>query len=110
MKKYGILLLLLSGFSHQILAGGGMNHMQLIQALIADNEITHTATQNGSWFATQTWQNGQIPNANAKVLIPHNINVTYDSTSNTAIYGIKVRGVLNFSPSQSSLLRIDTLT
>ena len=86
-----------------------MTHVQLIQALLPDNEITHTAIQNGSWFDATTWQENQVPTTDARVLIPQNITVNYDGISSTSIYGIKSRGVLNFLPTQESLLRIDTL-
>lgn len=88
---------------------GVMTHMQQIRALVADNEITHTAIANGSWFDAQTWQGGSIPSENSRVLIPENITVIYDQISLVSIYGIKSKGRLKFSTSQSSLLRIDTL-
>jgi hypothetical protein len=88
---------------------GGMTHVQLIQALVPDNEITHTAVQTGSWFDATTWQENQVPTTDARVLIPQNITVDYDAMSTTAIYGIKSRGILNFSTNQETLLRIDTL-
>jgi len=104
------LIFILLCLCQQLSAGGGStNHIQLIQALVADIEITNTAIQDGSWFDNQTWQNGQIPSSNALVLIPQNITVNYDAINNTSIYGIKVRGRLKFSATQSSLLRVDTL-
>ncbi|MBL4773863.1 MAG: G8 domain-containing protein, partial [Alcanivoracaceae bacterium] len=84
-------------------------HQQLIQALITDSDITHTAINSGSWFDTQTWHNGQIPAIDAWVMIPENITVEYDQISQIPIRGIESHGRLKFSASQSSQLRIDTM-
>ena len=100
------LVLTLQAYSN---LGSAQTHMQLIRALVGDNDITHTAINSGSWFDSQTWQNGEIPTADAWVLIPENLTVTYDQVSTVAIRAIKSLGHLKFSPSQSSLLRIDTL-
>lgn len=103
MKKYCLLLLLI------INAVSSQTHGQLILALITDADITHTAIDNGSWFDTQTWDNGQVPTSGAWVMIPENITVMYDQISNVPIRGIESRGRLKFSSTQSSQLRIDTL-
>ena len=84
-------------------------HGELILGLISDSDITHTAVNSGSWFDNQTWDGGIIPNDHAWVLIPEGIRVMYDQESQTPIRGIEARGVLKFSPNQSSLLRVDTL-
>ncbi|MFK8011387.1 MAG: Ig-like domain-containing protein [Marinicellaceae bacterium] len=85
------------------------SHGELILGLISDSDITHTAINSGSWFDAQTWDAGVIPNDHAWVLIPDGIRVLYDQESQTLIRGIESRGVLKFSPNQSSLLRVDTL-
>ena len=84
-------------------------HGELIRALITDNDITHSAINNGSWFDTQTWANEQIPTADAWVMIPENVTVIYDQISQVPIRGIESRGRLKFSANQSSQLRIDTM-
>lgn len=104
-----VLIVALMLLSHTNVASTQETHIQLIQALVSDTDITHTVINSGSWFDSQTWQNGQIPTVDAWVLIPESLTVTYDQISQVSIRGIKSRGILNFSASQSSLLRIDTM-
>ena len=80
-----------------------------MRALINPGDITHTAVNNGSWFAAQTWQNGQVPTDDAYVLIPQGVNVTYDQISQTPLRGVRVEGELRFSTTSSSLMRVDIL-
>ncbi|WP_395375500.1 Ig-like domain-containing protein [Marinicella sp. W31] len=80
-----------------------------MRALINPQDITHTAINNGSWFASQTWQNGQIPSTDAYVMIPQGISITYDQISQTPLRGVRVEGELRFSTSSSSLMRVDIL-
>ena len=80
-----------------------------MRALINPQDITHTAINNGSWFAAQTWQNGTIPNDDAYVLIPQGTIVTYDQVSQIPLRGVRVEGELRFSTTSSSLMRVDIL-
>jgi len=90
--------------------GQHANHQDnAFRGLIDPIDITHTAVSDGSWFANETWSGGAVPGADAWVLIPAGITVTYDQVSDTPITAVKVEGGLNFSRSQSSRLWVDTL-
>jgi hypothetical protein len=69
---------------------------------------TIQSAQNGSWFNTNTWNPKRLPNAQDVVLIRH--AVAYDSTAGDVdTIGIAAAGVLRFSTSQSTRLKVATL-
>lgn len=107
MKKtiLGLVLMLLVGsaFASQ------HNHISNARGLIDNGDITHTAINNGSWFAATTWSGGQIPDDDAWVLIPVGIEVVYDQVSNTELTAVRVDGGLKFSTTASSQMIVDTL-
>jgi len=86
-----------------------MHDMTGTMQLVATTEATHTAVASGSWFDASTWAGGQIPGANARVIIPAGLDVTYDGTSEASIFSIGVMGALTFSTSTDSKLKVDTI-
>jgi len=86
-----------------------VHHHPNSRALIDDQDITHTAVTSGSWFDSATWQDGNIPDTDAWVLIPEGLEVLYDQVSNTELQAVRVDGQLTFSPLQSSQMVVDTL-
>ncbi|MFC3195743.1 G8 domain-containing protein [Marinicella sediminis] len=85
------------------------HHQLMVNNLFGDDGITHTASQSGSWFATSTWQEGSIPDANAQVLIPSGTTVVYDQVSAVSLQAVRVEGQLTFAVHQSSQMIVDTL-
>lgn len=79
-----------------------------LENLITSQSATHTAVKNGSWFNPNTWAGGRIPNANAKVVIPKGINVSYDNVSNTRLFSLRVDGHLDFATNADTKMVIDT--
>ncbi|MEL4896520.1 G8 domain-containing protein, partial [Crocosphaera sp. Alani8] len=77
--------------------------------IVPDGSQTHQAVNNGSWFDASTWANGVIPTAGARVYIPANLTVQYDSESNVPLWTVRVDGTLNFSRTQNTKMVVDTL-
>lgn len=78
-------------------------------ALVPDADVTHTAVADGNWFAASTWKAGAIPNADANVLIPSGLAVTYDGRSDEPLRTLRVDGTLRFDTQINSRIVIDTL-
>jgi hypothetical protein len=69
---------------------------------------TIRSAASGAWSSPTTWSPARLPAASDVVSIAH--TVTYDSTSGDAsVIGIEAGGVLRFSVSQSTQLRVGTL-
>ncbi len=83
-------------------------HMALLN-LVPVNQATHVAVTNGSWFDPDTWANGQVPGAGAKVVIPQGIVVQYDGESAVSLFTVRVDGVLDFATDQNTFMEVDTL-
>lgn len=84
-------------------------HAAAMRGLIDNQDITHTAVANGSWFDGNTWAGGQVPSAEAWVLIPAGVDVLYDQVNPVPLRAVRVDGLLRFSTSQSSDMRVETL-
>ncbi len=93
----------------QVHSADDHQHHNAMRALIDDEDITHTAVASGSWFDTNTWSGGVIPDAGAWVLIPAGIDVQYDQISAVPYTAVRVDGGLSFSTTQSSQMIVDTL-
>ncbi|NEQ54632.1 MAG: hypothetical protein F6K11_31620, partial [Leptolyngbya sp. SIO3F4] len=79
-----------------------------LHTLITQTDATHIAIKNGSWFDPSTWQNGQIPTDNAKVVIPKGRRIAYDDVSETRLFALRVDGQLDFAIDVDTQMVIDT--
>ena len=77
--------------------------------LVPVADATHIAVNNGSWFDPNTWANGEVPGAGAKVLIPSGFAVDYDGESPASLFTVRVDGMLHFATDQNSFMEVDTL-
>ncbi len=69
---------------------------------------TIRSAADGPWSSPSTWTPARLPAPADVVSVAH--TVTYDSTSGDAdVIGIEAQGVLRFSTSQSTRLRVGTL-
>ena len=82
-------------------------HGQLLD-LVPRSEATHIAIGNGDWFDPDTWYNGEIPDAGAKVLIPKGVSVTYDGESDASLFTVRVDGELSFATDTDTKMVVDT--
>lgn len=94
--------------AHPSNPGMALEHMQLLD-LVPRAEATHVAVANGDWFDPSTWHEGRIPGADAKVLIPRGVSVTYDGESDASLFTLRVDGLLSFATDTDTKMVIDTL-
>ncbi len=87
--------------------GQRTEHLALLD-LVPHAQATHKAIRNGSWFDPNTWEGGQIPEDDAKVLIPTRLHISYDQESTARIDTLRVDGTLQFAADQNTQLLIDT--
>src|SRR5262245_7260746 len=64
------------------------------------------SAQSGAWSAAATWEGGQVPAANARVLIREGHRVVYDLNSDTLIRSINVAGTLSFAADKDTRLDV----
>ena len=76
--------------------------------LVPRDEATHIAIGDGDWFDASTWHNGEIPDDDAKVLIPEGITVDYGDESNARLFTVRVDGELDFATDADSKMVVDT--
>ncbi len=77
--------------------------------ILPSGSETHTAVASGDWSATSTWQDGIIPPAGAKVLIPDGVDVRYDLNSDVRLDTVRVDGALRFANDRNTKIVLDTL-
>jgi hypothetical protein len=77
--------------------------------LVPRAEATHVAIANGDWFDPDTWYEGRIPGADAKVLIPAGVSVTYDGESDVSLFTVRVDGELSFATDRNTKMIVDTM-
>ncbi|WP_299829762.1 G8 domain-containing protein [uncultured Roseobacter sp.] len=86
----------------------GMEHMAALN-LVSPADATHIAIGNGSWFDADNWYQGQIPDADARVVIPDGVHMTYDAVSDASLFTVRVDGHLEFAHDADSQMVIDTM-
>jgi hypothetical protein len=84
-------------------------HAAVLQ-LVAGCAATHVATASGSWADHRTWNQGRVPGADARVLIPRGVTVQMDADLHgTALDWTRVDGQLAFSTTTNTALSVRTL-
>ncbi len=83
-------------------------HMAVL-ALVPVEDATHIAINDGSWFDPDTWANGEVPGAGAKVLISEGVTVDYDGESPVSLFTVRVDGALEFATDVNTFMEVDTL-
>ncbi|MEQ8755645.1 MAG: PA14 domain-containing protein [Coleofasciculus sp. G1-WW12-02] len=82
-------------------------HLGLLD-LVPHSAATHVAVNDGSWFDPNTWQQGQVPGTDAKVVISEGVHVTYDAESDTRLETVRVDGTLEFAHNRNTKIVVDT--
>ena len=83
--------------------------------LVKHEDATHVSVKDGLWSSTSTWSDidgdkiGDIPSADADVLIDADTTVTYDQVSNVVLHTVRVDGTLHFAHDRNTLMIVDTL-
>lgn len=90
--------------------GGSMGpEHDAVLNLVPRAQATHVAIANGDWTDPATWYQGRVPGADAKVLIPHGVSVTYDGLRNASLFTVRVDGELTFATDVNTRMVVDTL-
>ncbi|MFP5271335.1 PA14 domain-containing protein [Coleofasciculus sp.] len=82
-------------------------HLGLLD-LVPHSAATHVAVNDGSWFDPNTFQQGQVPGTDAKVVISEGVHVTYDAESDTRLETVRVDGTLEFAHNRNTKIVVDT--
>lgn len=77
--------------------------------LVNYTDVTHTVVKSGDWSDRSIWANQVFPNDGARVLIPAGLSVTVDNVIPTRLKTVRVDGMLQFAPSRTTELAVDTL-
>ena len=78
-------------------------------ALISADQATNTVVASGNWSDPAVWQNGSLPAAGARIVIPQNMTLTVDSVIPTEFKTIGIHGTLRFATDANTELRVDTI-
>ena len=93
-------------------AAHGMNHTSGHPAamnLISADQATNTVVASGNWSDPAVWQNGELPAAGARIVIPQDTTLTVDSVIPHDFKTIGIHGTLNFATNVDTELRVDTI-
>jgi len=82
-------------------------HMSLLE-LVSPASASHIAIGNGSWFDSDNWHNGQVPDAGSMVMIPGGVHIEYDNVSDVEIFTLRVDGQVDFATDTDSKIVVDT--
>ena len=78
-------------------------------ALVSLDQATNTVVSSGNWSDPAVWQNGAIPQAGARIVIPQGMTLTVDSVMETEFKTIGIHGTLNFATDVNTELQVDTI-
>lgn len=84
------------------------NEQQSVFDLAPDAAVDVRAVKNGQWDSPDTW-GGELPSEGDDVLIPRGRIVLLDHREQAGFNTVRVDGVLEFAPTEDTLLRVDTL-
>jgi len=86
----------------------GHNHCMMTPEFAELSLATHSAVQSGKWSDQDTW-GGVIPNNDAIVHIPQDMEVTINQAIDARIETVRIDGSLSFNPDVDTQLNVDTL-
>ncbi|MEM8789523.1 MAG: G8 domain-containing protein [Pseudomonadota bacterium] len=88
----------------------GLTGTALEAAAGAGAEVV-VAAASGDWSDPATWAGGSVPGANALVVVPEGVEVTYDVAPGTAapIFAVRIQGALDFATDQDTEMVVDTI-
>ena len=96
--------------------GGNLSknsHLYPLDGLTPHSQATIRAKDDkGLWSDPNTWDEGRVPAANDRVLVPKDITVVYDVETNNppALKTLRVDGRLLFHNCRNTFLKVDTFT
>ncbi|MEO1497007.1 MAG: cadherin-like domain-containing protein [Planctomycetota bacterium] len=95
-------------FSHGHTHTPGLEFQSVLN-LVTDAQATHRVAQSGAWSDPTVWENGQLPGAGARIVIPDGLSVTVDSQLAPEFETLRIDGTLRFATDVNTRLKVDTL-
>ena len=77
--------------------------------LVTDAQATHLVVASGVWSDATVWENGQLPGAGARIVVPGGLSVTVDSQLTPEFKTLRIDGTLRFATDVNTQLKVDTL-
>ena len=92
----------------------GQGHQQAhahpaAMALVSLDQATHTVVASGNWSDPSVWQDGTLPTAGARIVIPEGMTLTVDGQIAEEFKTIRIDGTLQFATNVNTELRVDTI-
>ena len=87
---------------------GKMKEHGALMELVPESKTTHVAVKSGSWFDASTWEGGNIPGDEARVVIEEGVNVRYDDESDARLKTVRLDGTLTFAHNKNTKMVVDT--
>ena len=78
-------------------------------ALISEDQATHRVVASGNWSNPSTWENGELPDAGARILVPKDLTLTVDSVIQTEFKTLGIHGTLRFDQNVDTEIHVDTI-
>ena len=78
-------------------------------AFVSADQATHTVVASGNWSDRAVWENGTLPTAGARIVIPQGLTLTVDSELPTEFKTMGIHGTLRFATDVNTELRVDTI-
>ncbi len=83
-------------------------HMKILE-LFPRSAVTDLAVQSGSWFDSNTWQDGTVPAAGERVGIPSGVEVDYDGAGASSLDWVRVDGKIDFATDTDTSMLVESL-
>lgn len=80
-----------------------------VLGLVDINEATHIAVASGDWSDPCVWNEGLVPTADARIVIPAGVAVEVDGVLDTDVETIGIHGALSFATDVETSLRVNTI-
>lgn len=78
-------------------------------SLVPIQSATHITVGSGNWTDPRIWSGGVVPGAGAKVVVRAGTSVRFDAYMDTAIFTLRIDGVLKFATDVNTQLKADTI-
>lgn len=77
--------------------------------LVPEGRVTHRAVASGEWSDPETWEDGSVPDDDARVQVAEAVTVTVASELAARLDTVRVDGTLAFDPTVDTRIPVDTL-
>lgn len=86
-----------------------LRNMAQADAMAHPETATHIAIRSGHWSDPATWACNEVPQEEARVLIPDHVTVKYDVASDVPLKTVRVDGGLIWATDQNTDMLVETI-